>query len=64
MDVGQVDGQVFAVVAGMGFDAAMLHDRSERRKDSSGPIAWPSGGQLMGGEAAVNIVDRVYWVAA
>ena len=40
LDVGQVDGQVFAVMAGMGFDAAMMRDASERLKARIGPIAY------------------------
>ena len=40
LDVGQVDGQVFAVMAGRGFDAAMMRDASTRLKASMGPIAY------------------------
>jgi len=40
LDIGQVDGQVFAVMAGMGFDAAMMRDASERLKARIGPIAY------------------------
>ena len=40
VDVGEVDGQVFAVMAGMGFDAAMMRDTSESLKASLGPVAY------------------------
>lgn len=40
LDIGQVDGQVFAVMAGMGFDAAMMGDASEKLKAKIGPIAY------------------------
>jgi diacylglycerol kinase (ATP) len=40
LDVGQVDGQVFAVMAGMGFDAALMGDASERWKARVGPLAY------------------------
>ena len=40
VDVGVVDGQVFAVMAGMGFDAAMMGDASDRLKATLGPVAY------------------------
>ena len=40
VDVGLVDGQVFAVMAGMGFDAAMMGDAQDRLKATIGPIAY------------------------
>ncbi len=40
LDIGQVDGQVFAVMAGMGFDAAMMRDAAESLKARIGPIAY------------------------
>ena len=40
LDIGQVDGQVFAVMAGMGFDAAMMGDASDRWKAQVGPLAY------------------------
>jgi diacylglycerol kinase (ATP) len=40
LDVGMVDGQAFAVMAGMGFDAALLDDASTTLKAKLGPIAY------------------------
>lgn len=40
LDVGQAEGKVFAVMAGMGFDAAMMDDASDRWKARIGPIAY------------------------
>ncbi len=40
LDVGDVDGQLFAVMAGMGFDAAMMDDASTRLKARIGPAAY------------------------
>ncbi|SDP18842.1 lipid kinase, YegS/Rv2252/BmrU family [Nakamurella panacisegetis] len=40
LDLGQVDGQVFAVMAGMGFDAAMMDDASDTLKARFGPVAY------------------------
>ena len=40
LDVGIVDGQAFAVMAGMGFDAAMLDDASTTLKAKIGPVAY------------------------
>ncbi|MET0865420.1 MAG: diacylglycerol kinase family protein [Nakamurella sp.] len=40
LDVGEVDGQVFAVMAGMGFDAAMMDDASPTLKSRFGSPAY------------------------
>jgi len=40
VEVGEVDGQMFAVMAGMGFDAAMMDDASTRLKARIGPAAY------------------------
>lgn len=40
IDVGEVDGQAFAVMAGMGFDAALLDDASTTLKARLGPVAY------------------------
>ena len=40
LDVGDVDGQAFAVMAGMGFDAALLDDASTTLKAKIGPVAY------------------------
>ena len=40
IDVGEVDGQAFAVMAGMGFDAAMLDDAPSGVKRVLGPVAY------------------------
>jgi diacylglycerol kinase family enzyme len=39
IDVGTVEGQCFTIMAGMGFDAHMLHDAPEAVK---GHIGWPA----------------------
>ncbi|GIG29464.1 diacylglycerol/lipid kinase family protein [Cellulomonas marina] len=40
IDVGYVDGQAFAVMAGIGFDAALLDDASTQLKARFGPAAY------------------------
>jgi diacylglycerol kinase family enzyme len=40
IDVGDVDGRAFVVMAGMGFDAALLDDASTTLKAKVGPIAY------------------------
>jgi diacylglycerol kinase (ATP) len=40
LDVGEVDGQAFVVMAGMGFDAALLDDASTTLKAKIGPVAY------------------------
>ncbi|VTR76115.1 diacylglycerol/lipid kinase family protein [Cellulomonas hominis] len=40
IDVGEVDGRAFVVMAGMGFDAALLDDASTTLKAKVGPIAY------------------------
>lgn len=40
IDVGEVDGKAFVVMAGMGFDAALLEDASTTLKAKVGPIAY------------------------
>jgi diacylglycerol kinase (ATP) len=40
LDVGEVDGKAFAVMAGMGFDAALLDDASTTLKAKIGPVAY------------------------
>jgi diacylglycerol kinase (ATP) len=40
LDVGDVDGRLFAVMAGMGFDAALLEDASTTLKAKIGPVAY------------------------
>ena len=40
IDVGDVDGQAFAVMAGIGFDAALLDDASTTLKARLGPVAY------------------------
>ena len=43
IDVGLVEGQCFAVMAGMGFDAQMLQSTSERAKKHLGWLAYVGG---------------------
>ncbi len=40
IDVGDVDGSAFVVMAGMGFDAALLEDASTTLKAKLGPVAY------------------------
>ncbi|MBD5785137.1 diacylglycerol kinase family lipid kinase [Cellulosimicrobium terreum] len=40
IDVGEVDGQVFAVMAGMGLDAAMMEDAPTSLKAKAGALAY------------------------
>ena len=51
IDVGVVEGQCFAVMAGMGFDAQMLEGTSERAKKHLGWLAYVGG-------AAKHLRDR------
>jgi diacylglycerol kinase family enzyme len=44
IDVGAVGADKFAVMAGMGFDAAMLRDASEVAKARVGPVAYVASG--------------------
>ncbi|MDP9240288.1 MAG: diacylglycerol kinase [Actinomycetota bacterium] len=44
IDVGVVGDEKFAVMAGMGFDAAMLRDASEQAKSRVGPAAYVASG--------------------
>jgi diacylglycerol kinase family enzyme len=43
IDVGTIEGQCFAVMAGMGFDAQMLEDTSEKAKKHIGWLAYVGG---------------------
>ncbi|MHA7134758.1 diacylglycerol/lipid kinase family protein [Oerskovia turbata] len=40
IDIGEVDGQAFAVMAGMGLDAAMMRDAPTALKAKAGPVAY------------------------
>jgi diacylglycerol kinase family enzyme len=40
VDLGEVDGELFAVMAGMGFDAAVMDSTSARLKARIGPLAY------------------------
>ncbi len=44
IDVGAVDGEKFAAMAGMGFDAAIMRDASEGAKARVGPAAYVASG--------------------
>jgi len=50
LDIGVVEGEGFAVMAGMGLDARMLDDASEQLKARVGPLAyvWSALGNLLG----------------
>ncbi|MBG0560254.1 diacylglycerol/lipid kinase family protein [Actinoplanes aureus] len=51
IDVGVIDDRCFVVMAGMGFDAQMLEDTSERAKKHLGWLAYVGGG-------AKHLLDR------
>ncbi|WP_045744236.1 diacylglycerol/lipid kinase family protein [Actinoplanes rectilineatus] len=51
IDVGAIDDRCFVVMAGMGFDAQMLEDTSERAKKHIGWLAYVGGG-------AKHLLDR------
>ncbi|WP_029288294.1 diacylglycerol kinase family protein [Cellulomonas sp. HZM] len=40
IDVGEVDGQAFAIMAGIGFDAKIMDDAPARVKNVMGPVAY------------------------
>jgi len=50
LDIGVVEGEGFAVMAGMGLDARMLDDASEQLKARVGPLAyvWSALGNILG----------------
>ncbi len=58
IDVGEADGQVFAVMAGMGLDAATMDDAPTRLKNTAGPIAyvWSGLKHLADDEMHVEVV--------
>ena len=53
LDVGEVDGQAFAVMAGMGLDAAMMEDAPTALKAKAGPLAYRSEERRVGKECPV-----------
>ena len=44
IDVGAIDHHRFAIMCGLGFDAAMLRDTNEKLKARLGPVAYVMGG--------------------
>ncbi len=57
IDVGQVDGQVFSVMAGIGFDAVLMAEASTTLKARIGPLAyvWSALKHLLDGPMRVLI---------
>lgn len=58
LDVGEVAGHRFTVMAGMGFDAAMVRDAPARAKARLGPLAYVVSGlrNLRGGGVRFDVV--------
>src|SRR3954453_7336219 len=53
IDLGKLDGEHFGVMAGVGFDGAMIHDADRKMKDRLGKLAYVWAGlRHVNGEAA------------
>ena len=64
IDLGKLDGEHFGVMAGVGFDGAMIHDADRKMKDRLGKLAYVwSGLRHVNGEPAGAriMVDGVKW---
>ena len=64
IDLGKLAGEHFGVMAGVGFDGAMIHDADRKMKDRLGKLAYVwSGLRHVNGEAATAriMVDGVKW---
>jgi YegS/Rv2252/BmrU family lipid kinase len=64
LDLGKVNGEHFAVMAGLGFDAAMIHDADRGLKDRMGRLAyvWTGMRHLRGDAVWTRItVDGTQW---
>jgi YegS/Rv2252/BmrU family lipid kinase len=64
IDLGKLEGEYFGVMAGIGFDGAMIHDADRKMKDRLGKLAYVwTGLRHVNGEAATAriLVDGVKW---
>lgn len=64
IDLGKLDGEYFGVMAGVGFDGAMIHDADRRMKDRLGKLAyvWTGLRHVNGEPATARItVDGSKW---
>ncbi|GIM90501.1 diacylglycerol/lipid kinase family protein [Paractinoplanes toevensis] len=64
IDLGKIEGEYFGVMAGIGFDGAMIHDADRKMKDRLGKLAYVwTGLRHVNGEAATAriLVDGVKW---
>jgi YegS/Rv2252/BmrU family lipid kinase len=64
IDLGRLDGEHFAVMAGVGFDGAMIHDADRKMKDRLGKLAyvWTGLRHVDGAPATARIrIDGVDW---
>lgn len=64
IDLGKLAGEHFGVMAGVGFDGAMIHDADRKMKDRLGKLAYVwTGLRHVNGEAATAriTVDGVKW---
>ncbi|WP_030434074.1 diacylglycerol/lipid kinase family protein [Actinoplanes subtropicus] len=64
IDLGKLDGEHFGVMAGVGFDGAMIRDADRKMKDRLGKLAYVwTGLRHVNGEAASAriLVDGVKW---
>ncbi|GIF18320.1 YegS/Rv2252/BmrU family lipid kinase [Actinoplanes tereljensis] len=64
IDLGKLGGEHFGVMAGIGFDGAMIHDADRKMKDRLGKLAYVwTGLRHVNGEAATAriLVDGVKW---
>ncbi|MGX6605837.1 diacylglycerol/lipid kinase family protein [Micromonosporaceae bacterium Da 78-11] len=53
IDLGKLEGEYFGVMAGVGFDGAMIHDADRKMKDRLGKLAYVwAGVRHLNGEAA------------
>jgi diacylglycerol kinase (ATP) len=64
IDLGKLDGEYFGVMAGVGFDGAMIHDADRKMKDRLGKLAYVwTGLRHVNGEAATAriTIDGTEW---
>src|SRR5687767_414292 len=64
LDLGRIDGEYFGVMAGVGFDGAMINDADRNLKERLGKLAYVwTGLRHVNGEAATAkvVVDGTKW---
>nr|WP_296072789.1 YegS/Rv2252/BmrU family lipid kinase [uncultured Actinoplanes sp.] len=64
IDLGKLDGEYFGVMAGIGFDGAMINDADRKMKDRLGKLAYVwTGLRHVNGEAATAkvLIDGTKW---